>query len=180
METSTSKKKYFAGIGSRETLDSLFPVIQNLSKKLISLNFVLRSGGADGSDSFWEKAYDSLGGEKEIYLPWKGFNNNLSPLYEIKDWALERAEMYHPNWNRLSPAAQKLHSRNVYQVQGYNDYWDEISDFVICYTPDGKDSGGTGQAIRIARQMSIPVFNLYNDREENIDSFLTLNYSEEL
>ncbi len=38
-------------------------------------------------------------------------------------------------------------------------------------------SYGTGQAIRIARQMSIPIFNLYNDREEIIDSFLTLNYN---
>lgn len=170
-------KKYFTGIGSRETPELLIPTIQGLSEKLINLGFILRSGGADGSDSFWEKAYDNLGGEKEIYLPWKNFNNNSSPLYEDKPWAMELAEIYHPNWNRLSPAAQKLHSRNVYQVKGYNDYWDEKSDFVICYTPDGKDSGGTGQAIRIARQMNIPVFNLYNISQEIIDSFLTLNYS---
>jgi len=173
-------KKYFAGIGSRETPESLYPTILNLSKKLISLNFVLRSGGADGADSFWEKAYDSLGGEKEIYLPWKGFNNNSSQLFEIKDWAMKVAKEHHPVWNRLSPAAQKLHSRNVYQIRGYDNFDSDWSDFVICYTPDGKDSGGTAQAIHIARQMSIPVFNLYNDREEIIDSFLTLNYSEEL
>ena len=177
METNISKK-YFAGIGSRETPQSLIPTIQGLSKKLISLGFVLRSGGADGSDSFWEKAYDSLGGEKEIYLPWKGFNNNSSQLFEIKPWALELADIYHPNWNRLSPAAQKLHSRNVYQIRGYDNFNSDWSDFVICYTPDGKDSGGSGQAIRIARNHNIPVFNLYNDREKIIDSFLTLNYSE--
>lgn len=175
METNISKK-YFAGIGSRETPQSLIPIIQGLSKKLISLGFVLRSGGADGADSFWENAYDKFGGEKEIYLPWKNFNNNLSSLYEIKDWVNEIAEIYHPNWNRLSDAGKKLHSRNVYQIRGYEDYWDQYSEFVICYTPDGKDSGGTGQAIRIARQHSIPVFNLYSCKEETLDSFLTLNY----
>lgn len=170
-------KKYFAGIGSRETPESIYPIILDLSKTLINLDFVLRSGGADGADSFWEKAYDCLEGEKEIYLPWKGFNDNSSPLYEIKPWAIERAEIYHPNWNHLSPAAQKLHSRNVYQINGYNDYWDEMSDFVICYTPDGKDSGGTGQAIRIARQHGIPLFNLYNDSKEMIDNFIKFNYT---
>lgn len=172
-------KKYFAGIGSRETPESLIPTIQGLSEKLISLGFVLRSGGADGADTFWENAYDKLGGEKEIYLPWKNFNNNSSPLFEIKDWAIETAEIYHPNWNRLSEAAKKLHSRNVYQIRGYNDYYDELSELVICYTPDGKDSGGTGQAIRVARQHTIPVFNLYDSGCENqIDSLLKLVYGE--
>ena len=172
-------KKYFAGIGSRETPESLIPTIQDLSQKLISLGFVLRSGGASGADSFWENAYDKFDGKKQIYLPWKNFNNNSSTLYEIKDWAVETAEIYHPNWNKLSETAKKLHSRNVYQIKGYNDYYDELSEFVICYTPDGKDSGGTAQAIRIARKIGIPVFNLYEPSCENqIDSLLTLVYDE--
>lgn len=175
METSISKK-YFTGIGSRETPQSLIPIIQGLSEKLISLGFVLRSGGADGADSFWENAYDKFGGEKEIYLPWKNFNNNFSSLYEIKDWAKEIAEIYHPNWNRLTEAGKKLHTRNVYQIQGYNNYWDELSEFVICYTPDGKDSGGTGQAIRYARKIGIPIFNLYDCTEEAVDCFINLTY----
>jgi len=37
------------------------------------------------------------------------------------------------------------------------------SNFVICYTPHGKDIGGTSQAIRIAKHHHIPVYNLGND-----------------
>ena len=35
------------------------------------------------------------------------------------------------------------------------------SDFVICWTKDGKDTGGTGQAMRIATYYWIPVYNLF-------------------
>jgi hypothetical protein len=34
---------------------------------------------------------------------------------------------------------------------------------VVCWTKDGKSSGGTGQALRIAEYYSIPIFNLKND-----------------
>ena len=34
--------------------------------------------------------------------------------------------------------------------------------FVLCHTPDGKDTGGTGLGIRIAKSRGIPVFNLYH------------------
>ena len=38
--------------------------------------------------------------------------------------------------------------------------------FVICWTKDAKDIGGTGLAIRLARKQNIPVFNLANGVEE--------------
>lgn len=162
--------KYFAGIGSRKTPESYIPLIEKISEKLISLNYVLRSGGASGADSFWENAYDKFGGKKEIYLPWKNFNNNSSELYHISEQALETAEYYHPNWSSLTNAAKKLHARNTYQVLGddsgrYKTNGWHFSDMVICYTPDGKDSGGTGQALRIARQFGVPVYNLYQYSE---------------
>lgn len=163
--------KFFAGIGSRSTPESYIPLIEKISEKLISRNYILRSGGASGADTFWENAYDKFGGKKEIYLPWKNFNNNSSELYHISNEALERAEYYHPNWSSLSDAAKKLHARNTYQILGddsgrYNTNgryfgW-SFSDMVICYTADGKDTGGTGQAIRIARQYNVPVYNLYH------------------
>src|SRR5690606_28567211 len=69
------------------------------------------------------------------------------------------AAQHHPAWDRLSPAAQKLHSRNMGQVLGPS--LDSPARFVIAYTSDGQDSGGTGQAIRIADSLGIPVLNLH-------------------
>lgn len=47
-------------------------------------------------------------------------------------------------------------------VTGYFLIDSNDSSFVVCWTSDGKDSGGTGQALRIARDRNIPVYNLYN------------------
>ena len=41
------------------------------------------------------------------------------------------------------------------------------SNFVVCYTPDGKASGGTGQAIRIAEYYNIPIYNLFYENINN-------------
>jgi len=46
-------------------------IAQRMSEK----GFVLRSGGAKGAD----EAFENGAGEKEIYLPWRGFRDNPSP-----------------------------------------------------------------------------------------------------
>jgi hypothetical protein len=61
------------------------------------------------------------------------------------------------------PWAKKFHSRNVHQVLGRD--LKTPSDFVICWTADGGFSGGTGQALRIADDHGIPIFNM-NVRED--------------
>jgi len=42
------------------------------------------------------------------------------------------------------------------------------SDFIVCYTENGKMKGGTAQALRIAEDYKIPVFNIgkYSGIEE--------------
>jgi hypothetical protein len=171
--------KTFAGIGSRQTPLDQIPIIEYLSKRLIELDFTLRSGGADGADTFWENAYDKFGGKKEIYLPWKGFNNNKSNLYEIKPAAMALAEFHHPAWDKLSPAAKKLHARNIYQILGYDLNISYSSEFVICWTPDAKELGGTAQAMRHAKSCNIHIFNLASPNAEvYIDAFLNLAYTD--
>jgi len=76
------------------------------------------------------------------------------------------AKKYHPNWNRLSIGAQKLMVRNCMQILGFTG--DIPTDFVVCWTKDGKASGGTGQAIRIADDYQIPVYNIYNPKDYSI------------
>ena len=71
---------------------------------------------------------------------------------------MKLASEFHPAWDYLSYGARKLHARNGYQVLG-EDLKTPV-DFVICWTPGGKEQGGTAQAIRIAKFNSIKVFNL--------------------
>jgi len=138
-------KKYYAGIGSRETPPGIEPMIEETCKILEKFGYILRSGGAPGADSTFEK-YTT--GEKEIYLPWRGFNDNSSEFYldnmdiEFVQKAKSMAMKYHP------------------QVLG-SDLQTPVS-FVVCWTQGGKIAGGTGQALRIAKDLSIPIFNLYD------------------
>ena len=145
----------------------LFPKIRRISHYLEEKGYILRSGGANGADKFFEVGVKN----KEIYLPWKGFNNNDSRLFTISKEAIKMAESYHPNWLGLSDAARSLMARNCYQVLGED--LKTPSEFIVCYTTDGKASGGTGQALRIAKDKSIPVFNLfYPDAEEKLRIYL--------
>lgn len=148
--------KIYTGIGSRKTPTELEQTILSIAANLDRIGYTLRSGGADGADSFFEKHTS----RKEIYLPWKNFNSNDSLLYNISNKSMVMAEKYHPSWDKLSDASRKLMARNCYQVLGEN--LDKPSQFIVCYTKDGKASGGTGQALRIAEDFNIPIFNLYH------------------
>lgn len=148
---------YYAGIGSRETTQEILQHFEYIASVLAKKGFTLRSGGAKGADSAFEIGCDRVKGLKEIFLPWRGFENSSSKLYNISDEAMRIAATYHPYWYNLSQGAQKLQARNSYQVLGYD--LNTPSNFVICYTKGGKGSGGTGQAIRIAKANNIPVFD---------------------
>ena len=71
------------------------------------------------------------------------------------------AAEFHPAWDRCSRGARALHARNCHQVLG----WDlkTPSEFILCWTKDGKASGGTGQAMRIAKAFNIPIY-IVNDK----------------
>jgi len=170
------KKYYYAGIGSRQTPNNILKLMTNYAIKLRELNYILRSGGAVGADTAFERG---AGKEKEIYLPWKGFNKHTSRYYNITKSAFELASKYHPYWDYLKPSVQKLMARNCYQILGY-DLAIPV-DFVICWTPDGcetindrtKNTGGTGIAIALADSYNIRVFNLKNKTsQEELENLL--------
>lgn len=173
---------YYAGIGSRDTPDNVLLQMEGIAKILKDMGWVLRSGHADGADMAFESGSQ---GQNQIWLPWKGFNYDslLSKAmpktghYSIQaNWKADQiAAAFHPNWNACSEGAKKLHTRNVYQVLGPGlgvVQQDTVSKVVICWTKDGKASGGTGQAIRIAEGTGIPVINLQHaDAMEQLEKF---------
>ena len=149
----------YTGIGSRKTPNNVLTQMGLYGHVLAKLGFTLRSGGANGADSAFEDGCLRGSGEMEIYLPWKGFNNNPSPLYHIPPEAVEYAsEVYGSSFEYLTQPVKLLMSRNIQQVLGKN--LDTPTDFVVCWTPGGELVGGTSQAIKCAQQLSIPVFNL--------------------
>lgn len=181
-------KIIYAGIGSRETpgiiLDRMITIAARLSKK----GYLLRSGGAVGADKafamgaiagYCEKRAQADFDETkprphtaEIWLPWEGYKHVLMPGETLHypstaDWAL--ASRHHPNWFQLSQKAKALHARNGPIIVGADH--NTPVDFVVCWTKDGKASGGTGQGLRIAKDRGIPIYNLFNfgvDRDELI------------
>jgi len=160
-------ERFYTGVGSRETPGPVLERMRAIAAALAQAGFTLRSGGAEGADTAFEEGARSVEGARmEIYLPWRGFNGNPSPLYTVDRRALDVARRVHPAWHRLSPAARKLHGRNCYQVLGLS--FDAPSQFVVCWTSDGCESGrtrstrtgGTGTAIELAERHGVPVFNL--------------------
>jgi len=186
----TNRVRAFAGIGSRATPPDVLELLRLAAQFLVSEGWVCRSGGAAGADQACEDgAIEALadhpaGGRLEVYLPWLGFGRGLPWYGETRDAALPPlaldcqaqptpeavalAATTHPNWAACSPAARKLHGRNSHQILGA-DLRSPVSS-VVCWTPDGADgspdfpitaaTGGTGQALRLAHRLSIPVFNL--------------------
>lgn len=173
--------RFYTGIGSRQTPLETLAYMRFLAIKLAREGWTLRSGGAKGADSAFEEACDDAGGRKRIYLPWSGFNGRkdgvrvgdslgkAAVVYGAGPQAMRIAEKFHPAWDRLSEAAKRLHARNVYQVIGANIPTTLVpSEFVVCWTPGGKGGGGTGQAIRIAREYDVPVFDLAKPKHVDV------------
>lgn len=156
----STRMKYYAGIGSRETPPEFEAMMQNLASKLEDMNYILRSGGAQGADTFFEQGVKDPK-NKEIYLPWKNFNNNKSPYFKVSKEAIQLAKKYHPLGEELKYPSTLFMCRNCYQVLGL-DLKTPV-EFIVCWTHAGLDSGGTGQALRIAKDLNIPVYNLAKD-----------------
>ncbi len=143
----------YAGIGSRETPLEILRLMTDIGTFMADRGFMLRSGGARGADSAFEAGVN------------RSSKPNLKVIYTAQDaqnfesWSAHAAT-FHPAWDRCSDFAKLLHARNSAIILGAT-LNDPVLN-VICWTKDGKDSGGTGQALRIARAHCINVWNLYD------------------
>lgn len=185
-----STEVYYTGVGSRKTPYSSRWVLMDVAKYFAERGIVLRSGGADGADSFfqhgaesaWYTHHSKCYRASELYIPWEGFGYFLDNehLYDIEPpyrlHPLERiepelvteaqyiAKHIHPAWSKLSDAGKKLHTRNVFQVLGRD--LKTPSAFLICYAEtsnkkaSGTPLGGTRTAWCLAKEHSIECFNL--------------------
>lgn len=141
--------RHYAGIGSRKTPDEILKVMTRLGYWLWQDAYTLRSGGAAGADKAFEVGCDAAHGQKEIFT---------ADNFDIPEWAFNTVEVYHPAPHKLSDYAWRLHARNAMILLGADGA--SRVNFIVCWTPNGAVTGGTGQALRIAEDYGIPVRNL--------------------
>lgn len=166
--------KKYAGIGSRATPMHVLAKMREFAAQLEKIGYECHTGGALGAD----KAFIDGATNTQIWLPFHGYNGYSSNLRLPNDRDIKFASKYHPKWESCGHGARLMHARNCSIVLG--DNLDEPVDFIICWTQDGKPSGGTGQALRIALHYEIPVFNLGRPGDEEdlrafIDQLNSLN-----
>ena len=149
--------KAYAGIGARKISASIASRMEELGTNLAS-KYVLRSGGAFGSDRAFEKGCDLVEGSKEIYL-----------ANDATAQSIELAAKFHPAWEQCSRAIRKLMGRNMMIMLGKN--LDDPVEFVVCWTEQGMITGGTGQGLRVAKHYNIPIYNLHHSLYPELDSF---------
>lgn len=140
----------YAGIGARITPCNICDQMNGLARYLGIHGHTLRSGHAKGADVAFEMGAVAVGGPTEIFQIKDGAAH--------PDW-LEHAAKFHPNWDACDYWAQSLHGRNSAVLLGA-DLKTPV-EMVVCWTSGGAVSGGTGQALRIAKAHNIPIFNLW-------------------
>lgn len=174
------------GIGSRETPQSEMDLLTRIAVAAEKRGMRGRSGGAGGADLAFERGFTDPK-NIDVIVPWKGFlpkgmtqrdvdaflgrprpaSGPGAPVmlpWAKRQEAEEKASHYHPAWHKCSPGAKSLHTRNIPQVVGLE--LDRPADLVVAWTIDGKATGGTGQAIRMAQDIGVPVANLKNPDEK--------------
>ena len=149
--------KTYAGIGSRETPTDILIQMAEIAKYLDNRDYTLRSGGAQGADTAFSKGAGN------------GFNKLEQQIFTADSCTNEAeylASKFHPNWNACKPYVRRLMGRNAMIILGR--LLDDKVDFVICWTKDGKDSGGTGHALRIAQDRNINIYNLFFEKRRDM------------
>jgi hypothetical protein len=177
---SENKGITYAGIGSRKTPDDVCVKMEKAAKAMAKMGFVLRSGGARGADCAFINGAEAGKGKLEVYIPYDRFNGftiNDPQVFGPPDISARNvAKRYHPAWDNLGDVGRQFMARNAYQVLGRD--LQTPCDFILCWTPDGKVTGGTGQALRHGADLGIPILNFATNSDDEISDFILSQYNE--
>lgn len=94
--------RYYTAVGSRKTPAEFVPAMAGLSRRLRELDWVFRSGKADGADAIFQigaqtsKVADLEGKYGEVYKAWQRFNTNLDSL---EPFVTESGYKLYPWWD---------------------------------------------------------------------------------
>lgn len=161
---SVDRPRYYAGIGSRDTPLKVQRQMTLLAETLEKYGFTLRSGNAVGADQAFAYGVET---KADIWLPWPTFNREfrkVKPHHNYIEMSSDDTDadasvnIYHPKGASLGPKSRQFMARNFRQIIGLDE---PNSEFVIAWTPDGREVGGTSQALRIANKHNISIVNMF-------------------
>ena len=165
--------KRYAGIGARKTPKHIQQMMMEIGTMYGALGYMLHSGAASGADTAFETGHKLIAPKNmEIFLPSDGFNKRsitescvqggvcMEAMLIGKKYYVPPSEASHMVWNKLKLHTKKLYARNGYQVLGRD--LNTPVNFVLCWTPGAGYVGGTRQALYIADDYGIPIYNLAN------------------
>ena len=165
---------HYAGIGTRNPIDEQRELCRKIGRYMAAKGWVLHSGGAAGCDNEFTLGAALQGiapqvGRVRIHLPWDQYNADLSlhasrfpervriSVLDPNDGEAFASVQLHPAAATLDLPAIKLHARN-YRIIKPND--STTCMFVVALPSDKLGGGETGQGIRIAESLNIPVVRL--------------------
>ena len=198
----------YAGIGATNAPAATRELMTEIGMQLASEDFLLRSGGAGGSDEAFETGAALHDGRRRIYLPTDGYRGRTTGVdnatahipdrafqvakehlagwhdmtgpeqrrytrdhfYQrtpgdppdtdiaIPDHAFESAKEQLAGWNKLTENTQRQYARAALELLGEN--LNAPTDVLVSWTRDGKSTGVTGFAQKLADTHGIPVINL--------------------
>lgn len=184
-------KKYYAGVGSRETPDDVLLLMIRLGRTLADMGYTLSSGDAIGADrAFWYGATLSPRHAEvgcRIYLHKDGYQGRFNQpklgflvatqFKETWDKAQQIAFTARGGFYGLGPGGIALHTRNVFQIYGHT-LRAKVQSIYFWAEPKGKTEkvgGGTNTALQLAIKAGLPQrINLFHpEMRTRAEAFLT-------
>jgi len=156
-----------AVIGTRDPSGPQIRIVREIVESLDKGSVVV-SGCADGIDKVAIEHARNLGISTEGHVPWPSYNSQIQGLCKVvhvlsmsDQAAFASVDKYHPAPGYLSMGARKLHGRNYRIIFG--------CDSVIAAPSNKRGLGGTGQGIRIALGLGIPLTIIGNNGVKDVD-----------
>lgn len=161
-------KLRFAGIGPRDTPQDVLERMAHMGHMFAEAGWIGVSGYADGADQAWLSKVPFE--QQEVWLPWNSYNGATE--YKDPHGRFHRVRIGHDihavakncyagDWNGLSNGAHLLFARNVAIIA--RDTLDTPVDLVVYWQSEQgerKPYGGTNHAVRVAKAIDVPCFNI--------------------
>ena len=161
-ENRSEGEMIYVGIGQLTVTDEVREWLADFASRVAHCGWHLRSGANNGVDTVFEQ---NSGGKFNVYLPWNKFGRRPSgrrftvceelPAYDL---AKEQLFNEHPKPDALDAKMVKLLVRARFEILG--DDLNTPCKFVACYSEAGLDAAAVREAVRLARERGIPVFDL--------------------
>jgi hypothetical protein len=164
-----------ACIGSRGLGSLTLNLLKRIGERLVYNGWEIHTGNAPGADYAFASGGNKVNpGMVHLHLPWSGFNKDQihseNILHCLRAGTEEEEKFYyrvaehcHPNWRSLSSGGKSLMLRNTSILFPPGGGLAAV-DFVLACS--GRQKGGTGQGLRIAKVYDIPYVDM-QDGETN-------------